>query len=82
VSVGATGFFTALAARAQTGHAKAVRTNQGAASSVLPKQNPKRSTAPRYRNRSDDVPQYLAPPPTQPAAGYQYDPAPVVSGAT
>ena len=80
VSVGAVGFFSAVAARGQTGHAKVVRASAGSMRAVAPTPTTQFTPAPQFQG-SDDSPN-LAPPPTLPAPGYQYDPAPVVSGAT
>jgi hypothetical protein len=84
VSVGAAGLFSVIAARAQAGNAKAVPASSGRAPALARPATPAALPAPDFDNpRSDDAPSTnLAPPPTLPAPGYQYDPAPVVSGAT
>ncbi len=83
VSVGAVGFFSAIAARAQSGTTSAVRRTSGTARSVVPTPNTQAAPTPRFDQPSSDAPAAtLAPPPAPPTAGYQYDPAPVVSGAT
>jgi hypothetical protein len=82
VSVGAVGFFSAVAARSQPGHAKAVLAGSGSAPAVALTPNTQFTPAPQFQGRHSDDSPNLAPPPTQPAPGYQYDPAPVVSGAT
>lgn len=82
LSVGAAGVFSVIAARAQSGHTNAVR--GGAAGTGL---NGTSATTPRTApaQSSDDgfqTPTTLAPPPSAPSPGYQYDPTPVVAGAT
>jgi len=82
VSVGAVGFFSAVAARAQSGTSAAGR-GTGTAPAVARTPNPQAAPTPRFDRPSSDAPAAtLAPPPAPPTAGYQYDPAPVVSGAT
>jgi hypothetical protein len=83
VSVGAAGVFSAIAARAQSGHAKVVRARAAGRGLAFPSPNSAPPTSAATSAGSDDqTPASLAPPPTLPAAGSQYDPTPVVTGAT
>jgi hypothetical protein len=80
VSVGAAGLFSAIAARAQSGHSKVVR--GGAVGTGLKVPFPTSASTSAAPNAGSAAPNTLASPPTLPASGYQYDPTPVVSGAT
>jgi hypothetical protein len=84
VSVGAAGLFSVIAARTQSGNATAVPAGSGRTPALVRPTAPATLPTPEFDHpRSDDAPSpNLAPPPTLPAPGYQYDPAPVVSGAT
>ena len=81
VSIGTAGVFSAIAARAQSGHSRAVRSRSAANGLVAPVPNSP-GTSRTSPGAGSDTPTALTPPPTAPSPGYQYDPAPVVSGAT
>jgi hypothetical protein len=85
VSVAGVGAFSALAAWSHPGRNKTTNASsslrQRSVGFVSPITNPNPSVTPTTQpaNNSSDT---LAPPPSAPDPGYQYTPAPVITGAT